>query len=374
MFFHIILTSECNLQCRYCFGEAQDDFDEEFAGLEVDYSLPKKANYSWRQLAQFCSGDPECVLTFYGGEPLLCIGEIKQIMDTVRAKHFMIQTNGLLLDKLEPEYLNRFHTILVSIDGDEALTDYYRGRGTYRQVIRNLRLITRNGFKGELIARMTVMEQTNIYQQVTWLLNNSDFSFSSVHWQLNAGFWQNDYQKRNFKDWSENNYIPSIRRLAHFWVNHMASTGVVLKLYPFLGIIHSLLHHESSLLRCGSGWINYTIQTDGTIVPCPTMWGIKKYYLGHINTAHPLKLKQVLISSEPCIKCDVEKICGGRCLYAIVTKRWNSKAYAEVCNTVKALINAIKSELPEIYQLIRRGKIDLKSFEFMKYNGCEIIP
>ena len=30
MFFHVILTSECNLQCKYCFGESLDDFDEDF--------------------------------------------------------------------------------------------------------------------------------------------------------------------------------------------------------------------------------------------------------------------------------------------------------------------------------------------------------
>ena len=101
-------------------------------------------------LAKFCRKDPECVLTFYGGEPLLCEDKIKQIMDNVDPKHFMIQTNGLLLDKLEPKYVNRFHTILVSIDGEEALTDYYRGNGTFRKVIDNLKLVMRNGFRGRI--------------------------------------------------------------------------------------------------------------------------------------------------------------------------------------------------------------------------------
>ena len=141
MFFHVIMTSECNLQCRYCFGESLDDFDEEFGDdIEVDYELPRKINYDVELLEKFCRKDPDCVLTFYGGEPLLCADKIKQIMDTVKPKHFMIQTNGLLLDKLEPKYLNRFHTILVSIDGEEALTDYYRGKGTFRKVIDNLKL------------------------------------------------------------------------------------------------------------------------------------------------------------------------------------------------------------------------------------------
>ncbi|HLE75232.1 MAG TPA: TIGR04084 family radical SAM/SPASM domain-containing protein [Candidatus Bathyarchaeia archaeon] len=374
MFFHVILTTECNLQCKYCFGESLEDFDADFSELNVDYSLPKKANYDFALLAQFCRRDPDCVLTFYGGEPLLCTSEIKQIMNTAKPKHFMIQTNGLLLNRLPPKYVNRFHTILVSIDGDEALTDHYRGKGTFRKVINNLNLIVKNGFRGELIARMTVMEQTDLHKQVTWLLDNSEFAFSSVHWQLNAGFWENDYARRDFKRWSQTSYVPGIERLARSWVDHMEEKRVVQRLYPFLGIAHSLLHKEASLLRCGGGWINYAIQTDGFIIPCPTMWGIKNYYLAHISNADPLKLRKIPIGNEPCTSCDILNICGGRCLYANITKRWNSGAYATVCSTVKALVNAIEAELPRIKQLITNGKVSLSDFEFLKYNGCEIIP
>jgi radical SAM protein with 4Fe4S-binding SPASM domain len=221
---------------------------------------------------------------------------------------------------------------------------------------------------------MTVMEQTDIHKQVKWLLDNSEFAFSSVHWQLNAGFWENDYKRRDFKHWSENSYVHSLKRLAQFWVNHMENKGTVLKLYPLLGIAHSLLHKEPSLLRCGGGWINYAIQTDGTIIPCPTMWGMKNYYLGHVSNADPLKLKQISISNEPCIACDILNVCGGRCLYANITKRWSNNEYAAVCNTIKALVNTIEAQLPKIKQLIANGKISLSDFDFMKYNGCEIIP
>ena len=374
MFFHVVLTTECNLQCRYCFGETLEDFDEDFADFDVDYSLPKKANYDLALLAKLCKRDPDCVLTFYGGEPLLCTNEIRQIMDLAKPKHFMIQTNGLLLDKLEPEYVNRFHTILVSVDGDEALTDFYRGAGTFRKVIDNLKLIVKNGFRGELIARMTVMEETDIYKQVRWLLDNDEFAFSSVHWQLNAGFWGNDYKRRDFKRWSESNYIPGVSRLSQFWVDQMEENGVVYKLYPFLGIANSLLFQENaSLLRCGGGWVNYAIQTDGFIIPCPTMWGMKDYYLGHVNNGDPLKLKKLSVS-EPCTECDVLNVCGGRCLYVNITKRWEQDAYALVCNTVRELIATMKTQVPRIRELIEQEKVRQQDFEFIKYNGCEIIP
>ena len=374
MFFHVILTNACNLQCRYCYGEALEDVDADFPSFEVDYSLPKKISYDVDLLNSFCRQDHDCVLSFYGGEPLLCVKEIKHIMDNVEAKHFIIQTNGLLLNQLEPEYVNRFHTILVSIDGDETLTDYYRGKGTFRKVVNNLKLIRRNGFGGELIARMTVMEQTNIYKQVKWLLNNSEFSFSSVHWQLNAGFWGNDFARRDFKKWSEENYNPEIQKLAKFWVDYMQKNRVVLRLYPFLGIAQSLLSgEEKSLLRCGGGWINYAIQTNGYIVPCPTMWGMKDYYLGHISNANPLRLKKVFVG-EPCTKCDILHVCGGRCLYANITKRWSKEDYSLVCGTVRNLVDAVVREVPRIRKLVENGRISLKGFEFMKYNGCEIIP
>ena len=376
MFFHVTVTTECNLQCRYCFGESMDDFGEDFGDdIEVEYDLPKKISYNIDVLDSFCRKDPECVLTFYGGEPLLGAEKIKQIMDKVNSKMYMIQTNGLMLDKLEPQYVNRFHTILVSIDGDEALTDYYRGTGTFRRVTDNLKLIRKNGFKGELIARVTVMEQTDFYQQIRWLLNNDVFSFSSVHWQLNAGFWGNDYERRNFEQWSKANYVPGVKKLATFWVDKMAQDGIVLKLYPLLGIAESLLHGESnSLMRCGGGWINYAIQTDGYIIPCPTMWGMKKYYLGNIADADPLKLKKIFVDQPPCVGCRILGVCGGRCLYANITKRWRDEQYGKVCNTVTELVEAVTAELPRIQRLINNGNLSLKDFDYLKFNGCEIIP
>jgi uncharacterized protein len=376
MFFHVILTSDCNLQCKYCFGESLDDFDEDFGeDIEIDYDLPRKLNYNLDLLKEFCRKDPECVLTFYGGEPLLGIDKLRQIIDEVEPKHFMIQTNGLLLDQLEPRYVNRFHTILVSIDGQEELTDYYRGKGTFRRVIDNLKLIKKNGFEGELIARMTIMEQTDINKQVRWLLDNDEVSFSSIHWQLNAGFWGNDYKRRNFEEWTKTSYITGVREIARFWVDQMQTKGEVLKLYPLLGIAESLLHEEKNcLMRCGGGWINYAIQTDGYIIPCPTMWGMKEYYLGHIKDADPLKLKQLFVNEKPCTQCSILGVCGGRCLYTNITKRWTDEAYGKVCFTVEQLIETVKSEIHRIQQLIKNNQIKLEDFDYLKYNGCEIIP
>jgi sulfatase maturation enzyme AslB (radical SAM superfamily) len=104
------------------------------------------------------------------------------------------------------------------------------------------------------------------------------------------------------------------------------------------------------------------------------MWGMKKYYLGHISESDPNTLDRVLVKDPPCINCDTLEVCGGRCLYANITQRWNDQAYGEVCYTVKRLIAAVKSEVPRIMRLIEEKKIALSDFEYLKYNGCEIIP
>jgi uncharacterized protein len=336
--------------------------------------LPTKIDYNLVDLVAFCKKDPECTISLYGGEAMLCLDEIREIMDNVKAKNFLLQTNGLHLNELSSHYTNRIHTILVSIDGGRELTDHCRGIGVYQRVVENLASIRRNGFQGEIIARMTVMEETDIESEVKWLLSNGDFNFVSVHWQLNAGFWGTDFARRPFESWVRESYNPGIQRLVEFWVDTMEKDGKVLQLYPFLGVMRSLMHDEKdSSLRCGSGWMNYAILTNGSIAPCPIMGGMKDYYLGSISHSNPLELKKIFVS-QPCIECDTFGVCGGRCLYANITKRWSDQAYSIVCSTVKNMISSLKESRKRIEILISKGKIRLSDFNYLRFNGCEIIP
>lgn len=373
MNFFITLTTACDLECRYCYGECCDDFDESGDHEDIDYFLPRDLSYDPAALKSFIEKDPEATLIFYGGEPLLNIKKMYELMDTLPARHFMLHTNGTMLHNVDPKYLNRLHTISISLDGNEKLTDYDRGEGVYKKIMSNSRLIRQNGFKGETIARMTVTEDCDIYSQALYLLNNPDFCFDSVHWQLNALFWKNDYQRRQFAQWARDSYNPGINRLIKEWVRVMREEGKVLRMYPFMSVMRSMLLGEKTLLRCGAGWAEFNIQTDGKISPCPVMSGMKSYYAGDILTDDPLKLKQTLIAG-PCKGCDILDICGGRCLYANVTVKWRDKGFAEVCSTIRNLVNGLQAALPEIRQLIKDGKISMQDFEHTKFNSCEIIP
>ena len=76
------------------------------------------------------------------------------------------------------------------------------------------------GITGELIARMTVTEKTDIVEAVHYLASNPDYSFSSIHWQLDANF-AGDFSQRRFREWALDSYNPGIRTLVDDWVDHM---------------------------------------------------------------------------------------------------------------------------------------------------------
>lgn len=367
MHYHLILSEACNSECRYCYKKSLEEFDN---GLEkkfkFDFTSPETFQIDIKKLKKFLLKDPEPVLIFYGGEPLLELDKIKRIMDEIHIPMRM-QTNGKLLDKVPIKYLNRITRMLISIDGDKERTDYNRGEGTFDKVIKNIELIRKNGYKGELVARMTLSEFPDIYEQV---LNLSKLPFDSVHWQIDAGFFKFDYNKEKFEKFVKE-YNESITKLITYWVRKMEK-GEVLKIYPFVAIIASLLNNEKVKLRCGAGYAGYAISTDGKVVACPIMNCIEDFKAGTVDS-DPNELKKFDIGGK-CLECDYLDLCGGRCLYWNKAELWPKEGDELICKTIKHLIDELKRNLPKIHKLIDNKIISKKQFNYEKYFGPEIIP
>jgi len=375
VYYHLILTDDCNLSCSYCRGKPFPDPvpGEPGPGVNLDFDLPAELDYDLGILYRFLARDPDASVIFYGGEPLLRPDLVREVVEHAPAKRFLVQTNGLLLDRLPRGVVDRLGTILVSIDGPRETTDTCRGEGTFDRVMANLESIAAGGYPGEIIARMTVTERTDIAAAVRFLADNPGFPFSSIHWQLDADL-AFDAGSRAFAGWADRDYNPGIVSLIGDWVGRMEKTGRVPRWYPFIDPMEDLLTGRASPLRCGAGHANLTIMTDGSIGPCPCMVGLRDHYLGHIRDADPAALVGRSPDLKGCSGCSLLSFCGGRCLYARALTPWPAEMRRAVCGTVENLHTGLTGVLPRVRALIADGVITLADFAHPRYNGCEIIP
>jgi uncharacterized protein len=145
----IEITEKCNLACYYCcFGELYDNEVIRNNNLNIE-----KCKNSLRQLVQLqksefnLSTKKDIAITFYGGEPLLNINGIKQIVSFMRqfvSESFNIQyymtTNGTLLRNIAFFVENNFR-ITISLDGDinqNSYRSYNNGKSSFEQIYQNV--------------------------------------------------------------------------------------------------------------------------------------------------------------------------------------------------------------------------------------------
>jgi putative peptide-modifying radical SAM enzyme len=349
-----------------------NEFDN---GLEkkfkFDFSDPEVSKVNVEKLKEFLLKDSNPVLIFYGGEPLLQWKKIIEIIDSLEDTKvkFRMQTNGILLDVLPIDYLKKIDKILISLDGDKIRTDQNRGNGTYEKVMQNIFQIKKQGYTGELIARMTIAQDCpDLYEQV---LNLIKVGFTSIHWQLDVGFYKEDYEFKKIKKFLDEINI-STSKLIDWWMQKIKK-GKVYKFYPFIGIIKPLIFNLSTRgLRCGAGHSGYAITTSGKIVHCPIMNSIESFKAGDLNF-NPRDLKKFDCKNE-CGNCEFYDLCGGRCMYWRKAKLWPQEGDEMICNSIKFYINSLKEKIPEIKDLIDKGVIQKQDFDYEDYFGPEIIP
>ena len=360
MQYFVILTKECNLLCTYCGGGSA--------------TPPREIQYPIRDLGAFLSKDSSPVVEFYGGEPLLRLGKMREIMDSVPGR-FALQTNGLFLDRLEPDVLRRIHTMLVSVDGAKDVNDRERGEGVYERVMRNVGLVRERGYAGDIVARMTVVQGSDIVGNVGHLLGTG--LFDHVHWQLNFGmFWEaGEDNDPGLEEWIDD-YNAGVSELAGGWIGEMRRSGKVQGLVPFTGVMRTLLSGEKSRLRCGSGVDFFAVMPDGRISACPVAVDFDFSVVGSLKDSTPASLRGSVPVGPPCDSCDILDVCGGRCLLVNRSQGLLRKnGYASICKTVRQLVAELEDALPEVKSMLADGTVRRGAFDYPEFNnGCEIIP
>lgn len=350
MLWLVVTTGKCNLMCDYCGGSFSKDV------------VPWKTTYNINKLKKLIENDNNSTVIFYGGEPLNNPKFIMDFIDNIKAKRLGIQTNGTLIKILPLEYWKKINVALLSIDGREEITDKHRGKRIYKIVTQNSKLLKSLGI--ETIARMTVTKDSDIYEDVMHLINLG--LYDKIHWQLNV-IWTEEW---DVEKWAKENYIPGIKKLVDYFIEKIWE-GKIVKIIPFLGVISAHYFEGYKGSPCGAGYKSVTVTSDGRVLSCPIAVREKWAELGSVDS---FKLMEDPLP-EICKKCEYNRYCGGRCLYASKEKYWGEEGFNIVDNITKEYLKMILSIIPEIDKAIRQGAIKLSDLKYdPTLDSTEVIP
>jgi uncharacterized protein len=362
VYYLIYLSERCNLSCVYCETPSTRG------------RLTQDAAWDVGALSEFLSQDDDLALWFFGGEPHRRIDLIEARLARLEPAHVIVQTNGLLLDRIPDALLPQISVMAVSLDGPRDLTDRHRGAGTYDSAIAQAQALRARGYTGRLDVRLTVNPGVDAERAVSHFLGDCDLEFDAIHWQLNAlfddRFWRES--ERQIRRWLTDLYNPQVSRLIDAWAAELAR-GRLRQIVPFARVMHTLL--TGQLLnrpQCGAGCAMWTITTDGDVYPCPVLRSLPRYNMGPFSELTPSTLRSSVALGEPCTSCRVFDICGGRCLYANVENEWDEDGFRLVCATVEHLIAELERVKPAAEEAIARGHVNIG--DFARCREYEVIP
>ena len=149
------VTDACNLKCRYCgYGNLYNTHDKRenlflnFIKVKhvIDYLYEIWKKYKGK------SSPRNIIIGFYGGEPLLNMNLIQQVIAYLEMLppipdtnfQFNMTTNAILLDKYMTYLAEKKFILLISLDGNEYAQSYrknHHGVNSFNRVYKNIKLL-----------------------------------------------------------------------------------------------------------------------------------------------------------------------------------------------------------------------------------------
>ena len=358
----LLTTLKCNLKCSYCSLGVGEVLGSQ---TQVAYSVEQLAEFAHTQLA-----GKEVYVTFYGGEPTLNRPLMLAVMERFAHWRFQLQTNGTLLDDLPASALARLSNVLVSIDGGEAITDGYRGRGIYRQVLKNLRVV-RPLIGGSVTARVTWGNPATGFDELDALVAD-DSPFDYLYWQFVAD-----------EAYADDSLARRKAVLVQLVERFFARTDSLYPLIPLMGIVRNKLmpgraqelYGGRTQCRVSSHLIN--VMPNGQIYPCPDMMYVPAMQMGDVkaNWLRPSPLQHS--DSMPCGSCEAMSWCRGNCMknlylgYVKNDLRYRRNVVDPICELLRFLGREIDRHDPKAWFAalplpLRRQITDCEVYEYVE--------
>lgn len=315
------IAHDCNLRCRYCFASTGD------FGTQRTLMTTETGKKAIDFLIERSGARRNLEVDFFGGEPLLNFGTVKEIVlyalerqkETGKNFRFTITTNAVLLNEDHKQFINEYMgNVVLSIDGRPEVNDRMRlradGRGTYEDIL------------PKIMDMAESRGQDRYYVRGTFTRENLDFSKDVLH-LADLGFKQVSVEpvvaaKDTGYDIRQED-LPVLFReyedLVYEYVKrHKESNG--------FNFFHFMMDLEQGpclikkLKGCGSGHEYLAVTPEGDLYPCHQFVGMEGFKMGNVNHGTDIDMeiremfeRQNIYTKPDCKKCWARFFCSGGC-------------------------------------------------------------
>lgn len=348
------IANDCNLRCRYCFADYMNSrgyMTKEVARKGVDFLL----NYMGRARS--------ATIMFYGGEPLLNPGVIKEVIGYAGLKFkrankrikFQLSTNGTLLTRDMVDLFSRVNsTIYLSIDGPPRFNDLHRpfknGKGSYKKATSCIPYLLKSmPSRVELCSvttgfSPTLLETYNYLSRLGFPVIKIDQSLYSPDPRF--GIQRLDLQRyeREYRSLVKG-YGEDLRRGKMIILRPL---DMVLRLRPG---------------GCGIGRECVAIVPNGDVYACPNAEGMEELKLGDVrggidSIRHRYFLEYTCETHKVCKACWARYLCGGGCEYVNLKINGDRETPPEFyCRHIKLRIESSLRLLVSLPEAVQKGFI-----------------
>ena len=314
------VAHSCNLNCSYCFAsQGKYHGDRALMSFEVG-----------RQALDFLiahSGSRRNLeVDFFGGEPLMNFGVVKELVAYARSREaecrknfrFTLTTNGMLIDDEVIDFANReMSNVVLSLDGRKEVHDRFRvdyaGKGSWERIVPKFqKLVAARGGK-------------NYYMRGTFTHYNPDF-LKDIQEMLDLGF--TELSMEPVVCAPEDPSALTKEDLPIVLEQYEALARLMLERYregrPFT-FYHYMIDLKGGpciykrVSGCGSGTEYMAVTPWGDLYPCHQFVGEEKFRLGNVwdgvtNAPMQEQFASCNVYSRPeCADCWAKLYCSGGC-------------------------------------------------------------
>jgi len=283
----LLVAHDCNLQCEYCFAEEGEYHMAGARGLMSAETGKKAIDF----LVKNSGKRRNLEVDFFGGEPLMNMGAVKEIIAYARSiekannKHFRftITTNGMLLNDEIQEYVNEnMDNIVLSIDGRKEVNDRVRkrrgGQGSYDVIVPKFQQMAES------------RNQDNYYVRGTFTRYNLDFANDVLH-LADLGFKQVSVEPvvgdSNLVYTLREEDLPALYAEYDRLADELHSRAGTEKDFNFFHFMIDLAGGPcvaKRLVGCGAGTEYLAVTADGSFYPCHQFAGLDDFKMGDVDT------------------------------------------------------------------------------------------